>query len=391
MDASAHAILEIGLVLLAAACAGLVFRRFGLPAVVGYMLVGLLVSPFTPGYVADRHQLQLFADIGVVLLLFEVGIEIDPRELRRDRGRLLWVVPFHTVGVAAVSTAVAAAAGLGWKGALILGVSIALSSSVVIVNITRSRWRITNEATRHALLGWSVVQDVTGVGLAAAVLAALGLKRRAPWLSLVAVLGFVCVALAAAWLLPHVLRRVEDQPDLFLLFSIAAGLSLAAVGDRVFGIPLALAAFVGGLAIGEGPITAAARNRLLPFRDVFAVLFFVAVGSLIDPGAIPGSIGWIGIVLGLVLVVKGGSIFAVARGLRLPDVPPWQLGGGLAQIGEFSFVLASVGAAKGWIGPHVYTAILSAVVASIAVVTVGVRQRPWRRGAAADRLGDTLP
>src|SRR3954454_21593862 len=103
MDASAPAILEIGLVLLAAATAGLVLRRLGLPAVVGYMLVGLLVSPFTPGYVADRHQLQLFADIGVVLLLFEVGIEIDPRELRGERGHLLWIIPLHTVAVAAAA------------------------------------------------------------------------------------------------------------------------------------------------------------------------------------------------------------------------------------------------------------------------------------------------
>src|SRR3954470_15854381 len=145
MDASAHAILEIGLVLLAAAGAGLVLRRFGLPAVLGYMLVGLLVSPFTPGYVADRHQLQLFADIGVVLLLFEVGIEIDPRELRRGRGLLLWLVPIHTVAVSAASTGTALAAGLAWEGALVLGVAVALSSSVVVVNITRSRRRVTNE------------------------------------------------------------------------------------------------------------------------------------------------------------------------------------------------------------------------------------------------------
>src|SRR3954454_19457030 len=151
MDASAPAILEIGLVLVAAAGAGLVLRRLGLPALVGYMAVGLLVSPFTPGYVADRHQLQLFADIGVVLLLFEVGIEIDPRELRRERGRLLWIVPFHNVAVAAASAALAAAAGLRWEGAAILGVSIALSSSVVVVNVTRSRLRVTNDATAHAL------------------------------------------------------------------------------------------------------------------------------------------------------------------------------------------------------------------------------------------------
>jgi CPA2 family monovalent cation:H+ antiporter-2 len=379
MDASAPAILEIGVVLVAAATAGFVLRRLGLPAVIGYMLVGLLVSPFTPGYVADRHQLQLFADIGVVLLLFEVGIEIDPRELRRERGRLLWLAPFHTVFVAAASSVVAVAAGLGWRGAVILGTTVALSSSVVVVNVTRSRRRVTNDATTHALLAWSVMQDLTGVALAAAVLAALGLNGRPVWASLIAIGAFVLVALAAARLLSHVLRHVEDQPDLFLLFSVATGLSIAGIGDRVFGMPLALGAFVGGLAVGEGRLTAAARNRLLPFRDVFAVLFFVAVGSLIDPKAIPASLTWFGVVIALVLLLKGGTIFAVARRVRLPEVTSWQLAAGLAQIGEFSFVLASVGAARGWITPHVYTAILGAVVASIATVTIAVRRYPWQR------------
>jgi CPA2 family monovalent cation:H+ antiporter-2 len=382
MDASASAILEIGLVLLAAAAAGLLMRRFGLPAVVGYMAVGLLVSPFTPGYVADRHQLQLFADIGVVLLLFEVGIEIDPRALGRDREHFLWIVPVHTIATTAASTGVAIAAGLGWKGGLIVGLSVALSSSVVIVNVTRSRWRVTNEATRHALLSWSVIQDVTGVVLAAAVLGVLGLKGHPLWWTFTGIVAFVCVATAASWLLPHVLRRVEDQQDLFLLFSVSAGLSLAAVGDRVFGIPLALAAFVGGLAISEGTLTAAARSHLLPFRDVFAVLFFVAVGSLLDPAAIPDAVGWITLVLALVLLVKGGSILGLSRLLHLPGASSWQLGMGLAQIGEFSFVLASVGAAEGWIGVRVYTAILTGVVASIALVTVVVRRHPWQRRQA---------
>jgi CPA2 family monovalent cation:H+ antiporter-2 len=378
MDASAPTILEIGAVLLAAATAGALFRRFGLPAVVGYMVVGLLVSPFTPGYVADRHQLQLFADIGVVLLLFAVGIEIDPAALRRERGKLLWLVPLHTICVAAAAAGIAVAAGLQWKGGLIVGIAVALSSSVVIVNVTRSRRRLANEATSHALLAWSVLQDTTGVVLAAAVLAALGLAHRPIWLSLLGIAAFGVVAAASAWLLPHILRHVEDQPDLFLLFSVAAGLTLAGVGDRVFGVPLALAAFVGGLAIAEAPVTAAARNRLLPFRDVFAVLFFVAVGSLIDPEAIPGALRWFALAMVLVLVVKGATIAALARLLRLPGVSSWQLGVGLGQIGEFSFVLASVGVARGWIAPHVYTALLSAVVASIAVVTIAVRQPPWR-------------
>jgi CPA2 family monovalent cation:H+ antiporter-2 len=353
-------------------------RRLGLPAVVGYMAIGLLVSPFTPGYVADRHQLQIFADIGVVLLLFEVGIEINPRELHRGRGHFLWIVPLHTALMAGVSAAAGMAAGLAWRAALILGLAISLSSSVVVVNVTRSRRRITNEATTQALLSWSVVQDISGVALAAAVFAALGLDGRPVWLTLAGVAAFLVVAIAAARVLPHILRHVEEQTDLFLLFSIASGLSLAAVGERIFGIPLALAAFIGGLAISESALTSTARSRLLPFRDVFAVLFFVAVGSLLDPSAVPHAAPWIGLVLALVLLVKGGTIFGLQRLARLPGVVAWHVGAGLGQIGEFSFVLASVGAAEGWIAPQLYTAILSGVVLSIAIVTTAVRRLPWQ-------------
>jgi monovalent cation:H+ antiporter-2, CPA2 family len=382
MDVTAPAILQIGIVLLLAASAGWLMRRVGLPAVVGYLGVGLLVSPFTPGYVADRHQLQLFADIGVVLLLFEVGIEIDPLKLGRDQRQFLWVVPLHTAATATLAALIGMAAGLAWKGGLIFGVSIALSSSVVVVNITRSVRRTTNLATNQALLGWSIVQDVTGVVLAAAVLPTLGLQGRPLWLAVLGILAFGGVTVAAAALLPHILRRLQDQPDLFLLFSVAAGLTLAAVGERVFALPLALSAFLAGLAISEGPVTALARQRLLPFRDLFAVLFFVAVGSLIDPAGLPSALKWIAVVLGLVLVVKAGSILGLARLLRQPGVSPWQLAAGLGQIGEFSFVLASVGVAEELITPRVYAAILCGVVATIILSTIVVRRRPASRPAA---------
>ena len=203
MDASAPAILEIGLVLLAAASAGLLFRRLGLPAVVGYMLVGLLVSAFTPGYVADRHQLQLFADIGVVLLFFEVGIEIDPRELRA-RAR-----------AAAVDRPVSHGGSRGRvgrdRGRCGAGLEGCADPPDVRRPLLEHRRRQRHakpaagherQLTKHALLGWSVMQDLTGVALAAVVLAALGLKSRPLWISLGGIVAFVFVAVAAAWLLP---------------------------------------------------------------------------------------------------------------------------------------------------------------------------------------------
>jgi CPA2 family monovalent cation:H+ antiporter-2 len=379
MDATAHDILEIGAVLLAAAFAGWLTRSIGLSAVLGYLAVGLAVSPFTPGYVADRHQLQLFADIGVVLLLFEVGLEIDPLRLGRDRAHLLWLAPAHTVVAATLASVVALAAGLAAQGAMIVGLAVALSSSVVVVNITRSRRRTTNRATEEALLGWSALQDITGVALAAGLLASIGVQDRPLWVTLGSIPAFGAVAVAAAWLLPRVLARVRREPDLFLLVSVASGLALAGLGALVFGVPLALAAFVSGLAVSEAPVTAAARHRLLPFRDLFAVLFFVAVGSLIDPAAVPQALPWIGLVIGLVVVVKIGMIYGLGRLTRFPDVRAWQLAAGLGQIGEFSFVLVSIGVAEGVISGNVYTAILVGLVVSIAFATVSVRWGPWRR------------
>src|SRR5256714_3191398 len=140
VESTAPAVCEIGFILLAAAIAGWVARRLGLPAVIGYLAVGLAVSPFTPGYVAERQQLLLFADVGVVLLLFEVGIELDPLELGRERGRLFWLAPLQTVLTGALTAAAGFLAGLPPAGAVLFGVVVGLSSGVVVVyNTTRHR------------------------------------------------------------------------------------------------------------------------------------------------------------------------------------------------------------------------------------------------------------
>ncbi|MBA2721201.1 MAG: cation:proton antiporter [Chloroflexi bacterium] len=372
MDQTAGPILEIGVLLLGAVVAGWIARRIGLPAVVGYLALGIVVSPFTPGYVADREQLQLLADLGVVLLLFEVGIEVDVLRIRSEQRGLIAAAPIQAILTTAISGVVLLLAGLEPVPAALIGLSIALSSSVVIVNITKSRRRTTDRPTEQALLGWSALQDSTGVAIAAVLIALLGTGGRPLGEAAIGLVAFLALTLAVARVLPIVLRGLRAEHDLFLIVSVASGLALAGIGSAVFGVPLALAAFVGGLAISESPEAAEARRRLLPFRDLFAVLFFVAVGTLIQPDALLRGLGWLGLFLVLIVVAKVAVVYALARATHLP-ARPLQLAVGLGQVGEFSFVLGSTAVAAGAITNDTYVALVAAVALSIALSTVLVR------------------
>jgi CPA2 family monovalent cation:H+ antiporter-2 len=371
VEQTATTVLEVGTILLAAAAAGWVARRLTLPAIVGYLAVGLAVSPFTPGYVADRAQVSLFAEVGAILLLFEVGIEVDLNELRREHPNVLWAAPIQMAVSFGASVAAFFALGLPLEGAALVGLAIAMSSSVVVVNITRSRRRTTDRGTEHLLIGWSVLQDVIGVALAILLLAAIGAGRPIE-LTILGLITFAAIAVASARILPRVLAGIRSEPDLFLAVSVAVGLAIAGAGAVLTGIPLALAAFVAGLTITEGPVSAEARRRLLPFRDLFAIFFFVSIGTLIDPAALSRGLGWLLLSLVLVAVAKTLVIYLLARAARLP-AHAGQLAVGLSQIGEFGFVLATVAVARGVIPGEIYAALLAAVAVSIAVSSIAVR------------------
>jgi monovalent cation:H+ antiporter-2, CPA2 family len=195
------------------------------------------------------------------------------------------------------------------------------------------------------------------------------------------------VAVVAARVFPRALRRLREYPDLFLLVSIAAGLVGAGIGAVIFGVPLALAAFVAGLVISDNPMANEARRRLLPFRDVFAVLFFVAVGSLLDPQALVGGLGWVVVFLALLIVVKVPVVYLLARWADLER--PSQIAVGLAQLGEFSFVLVSVLFAAGAVSAELHSGLLAVITLSIgaSAVLVRARVRGWVRGSEEHRSG----
>jgi CPA2 family monovalent cation:H+ antiporter-2 len=370
---TAPLVLDVGVVLVAAATMGFAARKLGLPSVLGYLLTGLLVSPFTPGFVADSNQLSLLADIGVVLLLFEVGIEIDLKRISREQRSLLWGAPLQVLIGIAIGAPVFLYLDIPILGALLLSLSIAMSSSVVIVNITRSPRRKTDTFTEEAMLGWSVVQDVVGVAVAAIILTVFGTDEKPLFLALGGLFGFGLLAYISSKILPFILQKVRWEKDLFLIYSVSTGLVLAALGTVVFGIPMALAGFVAGLAINQSKDTEEVRKAILPFRDLFAVLFFVVIGSLIQPSQLANSWKFALLILAMMVLLKTMPIAIFAKIGKL-KVKPLQFATGISQIGEFSFVLGSIAFSEKALSVSQYTGVLVAVVISIVFSTLLVRK-----------------
>jgi CPA2 family monovalent cation:H+ antiporter-2 len=374
---TAPLVLNVGVVLTAAATMGFAARKLGLPSVIGYLVTGLLVSPFTPGFVADNNQLALLADIGVVLLLFEVGIELDLKRISRQYRALLWGVPTQMGIGMLIGTPIFLWMGIPIFGALLLSLSIAMSSSVVIVNITRSPRRTTDTQTEEALLGWSLVQDIVGVAAAAIILTLFGSSNSSIFVAVGGLVLFGAVAFVASRILPIVLRAVRWDKDFFLIYSVAFGLVLASLGTVVFDIPMALAGFVAGLAINNSRDSEEVRKAILPFRDLFAVLFFVIIGTLIQPSLFTNSWRFALLILGLMILLKTLPTMGIASISSL-KVKPVRLGIGVSQIGEFSFVLGSLAYAEKVISVYQYTGLLMAVVLSIMASTILVRRAPKR-------------
>jgi monovalent cation:H+ antiporter-2, CPA2 family len=348
-----------------------VARRLRLPSLVGFLAAGVLVSPVTPGLRISHSELELAADLGVLLLLFESGLEIDLRRLRRSG--LVLAAPLQVVLTSGLVAVPAAALGLSSAGAVLLGVSVSLSSTVVVAHIVNSRRRTTNPATERALQDWAAIEDLTGVTLTAIALVVVGFEGDPGPLAIGRLGLYALVAVAAAWVLPRVLRAFRSEADLLVLLSVGGSLTLAGLGAAVFRLPLPLAAFLGGAVTGESPEMGTVREQVRPFRELFAAIFFVALPTLVDPAGLAGALGWFVFVVIAVAVGKVAIVAGLARLRRPPDVRPLQLAVGLGQMGEFSYAIAVIAAGHGALPSPVFEALLIALVVSSATSTVLVR------------------
>lgn len=375
------------LVALAAALAlGAIAHRLRLPPMLGYIGAGMVVGPFTPGFVADREEVLALADIGVALLMFSIGLQFSIGELRSVGARILAGTPVQVAITMAIGTGTGLV--LGWEllEALFIGAAMAVASTVVLVKVAGEGTLHTTAHGRTAL-GVSIVQDLLTVVLVVA-LSALGTREEESIISLVlagaVAIGFVAlVVVGGSRFLPRLLGMIAGlrSRELFVISVavIAIGTAFAA---NALGVSVALGAFVAGLALADSDLTASVLGEIVPLRELFSTFFFVSIGILLQPAAILAA--W-PVVLALLLIITFGKAVPIA-GLALLDGqrPSSALRAGalVGQSGEFSFVLASAGSALGAVSPDAFSLAMGAVVLSI--LTAG----PLLAGA--ERLGTRL-
>ncbi len=364
---------DLALVLVAAVAGGALAWLTRQPLVLGYVLGGVAISQFTPGpSISDTNQhFEVFAEIGVVLLMFSVGLEFSLKDLLRVKWVALVGGPIGTV--LNILLAVGVGELLGWPPVqgLVVGAVISVASTMVLARLLLDRGEL---HTRHGrvLVGISIVEDLAAVVLMA-LMPAFGALAPDRLLAVgrglgVAALILVPFLLIAARVVPALLTRVARTRDeeLFLLVALAIGLGTAAVTQAV-GLSLALGAFLAGILISTSDFAHETLAKLLPLRDTFGAFFFVTVGALIDPSRLLANVPLLIAMLALVvvgkLVVRAGVVRIFGESLRTSLLT----GIGLAQIGEFSFVLVQAARQEGHVGPDVYQATLAASLLSIVV------------------------
>ena len=377
MEHGGALITTIALGLSAAFIAGLIARRLKLPSIVGYLVAGVALGPFTPGLVADQEIASELAEIGVILLMFGVGIHFSLRDLLAVRGI---AIPGAIVqSTIATLLGIGLAGLLGWDlvSGLVLGLSLSVASTVVLLRALIQRNALDTIHGRAAV-GWLIVEDIFTVLVLVllptlALLTGSGNGDGTDALPALAEAVFKTGALAAVmvvagtrvvpWLLVQVAH--EGSQEMFTLGVLAVALGIAFASSAIFGVSLALGAFLAGTVVGETDLSHKAAADALPLRDAFAVLFFVSVGMLLDPAYLIENPLAVLAVLALVVVGKAAAAMGIVVALGYPIRTGLTVAAGLAQVGEFSFILVTAGVGEGLMPEEAYQLVVAAAILSI--------------------------
>jgi CPA2 family monovalent cation:H+ antiporter-2 len=371
---------------------GFLAQRLRISPIVGYLLAGILVGPFTPGYVANRSIAEQFAEIGVILLLFGIGLRFHLSEMIA-----MWrvVIPGALIQ-SAISTGALACIlhlmGWSWTAGIILGMAISVASTVVMALVLAEHHDL-HAPIGYIAIGWTVVEDLLTVAILL-LLPIIFAPGGATSQSIGAALGIaglkvaglaIAIVLLGRWVIPGALERIERtrSRELFTLAVLVLALGIAVGSAEIFGVSMALGAFLAGLAVGRSEFSARAALDAVPMRDAFSVLFFVSVGMLFDPRSLLDAPLVILAVLAVVVVIKPLAAVLTVKILGVPLATAAPVGAAFSQVGEFSFILGSVARGLGLITDTGWNAVVAVSIVSIVLNPFIYR---WAR-----YMGSSLP
>ena len=393
---------------------GSITHKLKMPPLVGYLLAGIAIGPFTPGFVGDVNLAQQLAEIGVILLMFGVGLHFSLKDLMAVKNIAI------PGALAQILIATLMGMGLGWfigwpfGQGLVFGLALSVASTVVLLTALQER-RLVETRRGQIAIGWLIVEDIAMV-LALVLIPALSgiLGGSGEALSTTALLWTLAITLAKVVafvvamlvvgrrLIPWMLERVaaSGSRELFRLAVLAIALGFALGAAYVFGVSFALGAFFAGMILGESDLSHRAAEESLPLRDAFAVLFFVSVGMLFDPSILLREPLLVLATVGIIVVGKSLAALAIVRVFGHPNATALTIAASLAQIGEFSFILATLGVSLGLLSATGRDLILGGAIISILLNPVlffaldrmrGKKGSPHEQAHAADPSGPELP
>ncbi|HUE74451.1 MAG TPA: cation:proton antiporter [Pirellulaceae bacterium] len=375
---------------------GTLTNRLGLSPIVGYLIAGFMVGPRTPGPVADPAVANQLAEVGVILLMFGVGLEFHFKDLLRVKSIAVPGAVFQILAATACCTAIGMLLGLSLTAGLLLGVAVSVASTVVLVRVLMD-YGVLHTPQGHVAVGWLVVEDlftVVVLVLMPALTQALAAGRIGVvagsilWTILKIVALVALVMIVGTRLIPllmNYMARTRSR-ELFTLSVLAVALGIATGSALVFGVSMALGAFLAGMVVSQSDVSQQAASDALPMRDAFAVLFFVSVGMLFDPASLPQN--WLLTlgVLGVILVIKPLAALIIVMALGYPIRTALTVAVALAQIGEFSFILGSQA-----VELKLLSATESSVLVTCAIVSITLNPLLFQLVAPAERYLQARP
>ena len=376
----------IAVAFVAAWVLGIVTQKLKLSPIVGYLLAGVAIGPYTPGFVGDANLAHQLAELGVILLMFGVGLHFHLEDLLAVRKVAVPGAIGQSLTATVCGVVVAMAFGLDLKSGIVLGIALAVASTVVLIRVLTDNKQLDTPAGTVAV-GWLIVEDILTV-IVIVLIPALGNgggddghAARSLWVALPLALLKLAVLVGLVLyvggkVVPWIMVQVAKlrSRELFTLTTLVMAISIAAASAYFFDVSMALGAFLGGMVVGRSPVSEQAGADALPLRDAFAVLFFSSVGMLFDYHVIVDHPGLMLAALGIVLVAKPLAALVIIATIGYPVRTGLVVALGLAQVGEFSFILSELGRKNGLLDDVGHNVLVGTAIVSITLNPLLFRQ-----------------